>query len=79
MSFSEFFNHFTEYYVRYGKFAFIYLNSTGSFPIPRYLEQREICLGLTRLFPIPRYLEQRETCLGFGHKYNISSYLLLRR
>jgi len=48
---SEFLGIFSSFHriLRYGKlFAFIYKDpaiSTRLFPIPRYLEQKEICLG----------------------------------
>ena len=44
--------------LRYGTFAFIYKDpaiSTRLFPIPRYLEQREICLGFGHEYNISSY------------------------
>ena len=51
------FYHFTEYYGMV--FAFIYKDpaiSTRLFPIPRYLERREICLGFGHKYNISSYL-----------------------
>ena len=58
---AEFLGMFPSFHriLRYGTFASIYKDpatSTRLFPIPRYLEQREICLGFGHKYNISSYL-----------------------